>query len=249
MSLIIDKEQFNKFIEILPDLKNDECYFVSLSARNKYLTKEEREFYALGRTEMFARNIVRSKEDFEYVLSKLESSLQYKLTKSKQKIPEKALVVYVNINPSSMVKAYFNLMNEMNKELLDINMALQNGKIPNYSGIHFLDRKLMNCIQTSRSRKVFVDIDFDIKNDSIVKEFLNILCDNFIIFHTIKTKSGYHVLINLDSMKDKKFNLNQSVNDLNNIVKDLENGEVIINSNAMWPVPGTLQAGELVKFI
>ena len=195
MSLIKDKEQFNKFVEILPDLKNDEVYFISLSARNKYLTTEEREFYGLGRTEMFSRAIIRRKEDFEYTLSKLESSLQYKLTKTKQNIPEKALVVYININPSSMIKAYFALMNEMNKELHDITFALQNNKIPNYSGIHLLDRKLMNCIQRARSRKVFIDIDFDTQRFQICDTFLKVLTLRNVDHHRIKTKSGFHILI------------------------------------------------------
>ncbi len=247
--LIQDKSEFNKFINILPDLKNDEVYFISLSARNKYLNDEERKFYGLGRTEMFARNIIRRKEDFEYVLSKLESSLQFKLTKNKQKIPEKALVVYININPSSMIKAYFNLANEMNKELLDINMALQNGKQPNYSGIHLLDRKLMNCIQIARSRKILIDIDFDVKeDDDSIKDFVIDLSNRGIKYYVLKTKSGYHCLIDLASMKDKKFNLNFEVQKYHKSVC-LHNGEVIINTNGMIPVPGTLQAEELVKFI
>lgn len=247
--LIKDLNQFHKFINILPDLKNDEIYFVSLSCRNKYLTTEEREFYGLGRTEMFSRNIVRKKEDFEYTLSKLESTLQYKLTKTKCKIPEKALVIYVNINPSSMMKAYFTLMQEMNKEMHDIMFALQSNKQPNYSGIHLLDRKLMNCIQRARSRKVFIDIDFDIKdNFYIVNNLLTELSIRQILYFLIQTKSGYHVLIDLESMKDKKFNLNYEVQKCNQMTV-LHYGEVIINTNGMIPVPGTLQAGELVKII
>lgn len=250
MSLIQDREQFNNFIDILPDLQNDEVYFISLSARNKYLTKEEREFYGLGRTEMFARNIVRNKYDFEYVLSKLESALTYKLTKNKQKIPEKALVIYININPSSMIKAYFNLMQEMNKEMNDITIALQHDKQPNYSGIHLLDRKLMNCIQRARSRKVYIDIDFDISlaNVHLVATFESLLRKNSIDFNIIKTKSGYHVLIDLESMNNKKFNLNKIIIELNEEAKN-NGGEIIINSNGMVPFPGTLQAGELVKIL
>ncbi len=246
--LIQNKNEFNKFINILPDLQNDEVYFISLSARNKYLNEEERKFYGLGRTEMFSRNIIRRKEDFEYVLSKLESTLHYKLTKTKQNIPEKALVVYVNINPSSMIKAYFNLANEMNKELLDINMAMQHNKQPNYSGIHLLDRKLMNCIQTARSRKIFIDIDFDVKGDIPIKDFIITLANKEIKYYLIQTKSGYHCLIDLASMKDKKFNLNYEVQKCHQLVC-LHDGEVIINTNGMIPVPGTLQAGELVRFL
>ena len=194
MSLINDKEQFNKFIEILLDLQNDEVYFISLSARSKYLASEEREYYDLGRAEMFSRNIIRKKEDFEYTLEKLESSLQYKKTKNGHPIPEKCLVVYININPSSMLKAYNMLAQKMNKEWIDIAMALQNKKQPNYSGILYLDRKLMNCVQKSRSRKNFIDIDFDIKNNFyIVNSFMTELSIRQIKYHLIQTKSGYQL--------------------------------------------------------
>lgn len=48
--LIHNREEYNKFINILPDLKDDEVYFLSLSARNKYLTDAERTLFGLGRT-------------------------------------------------------------------------------------------------------------------------------------------------------------------------------------------------------
>ena len=213
------------------------------------MTEKERIHYGLGRTEMFSRNIIRNKDDTEYVLSKLESSLHYKLTKTKQRIPEKCLVVYININPSSMLKAYNMLAQEMNREWIDIAMALQNKKQPNYSGILYLDRKLMNCVQKSRSRKNFIDIDFDIKdNFYIVNSFMTELSIRQIKYYLIQTKSGYHVLIDLESMKDKKFNLNYEVQKNNQMVC-IHGGEVIFNKNQMIPLPGTLQAGKLVKFI
>ena len=55
--MIEDRKHFEKFISKLPTLRMDEVSFISLSARNKYLTNEERLTLGLGRTEMFGREI------------------------------------------------------------------------------------------------------------------------------------------------------------------------------------------------
>ena len=47
------------FDEVLKPLGPTEVFFLSLSARNKYLSEEKRDYYHLGRSEMFAKSIVR----------------------------------------------------------------------------------------------------------------------------------------------------------------------------------------------
>jgi lysophospholipase L1-like esterase len=89
MNLIKDREEFNKLISILPDLNKDEVYFISLSARNKYLTMDERKEYSLGQTEMFGREIAQSKEKlYDYTIKKLEATLSYKTTRNGKPIPD-----------------------------------------------------------------------------------------------------------------------------------------------------------------
>jgi len=118
--MIANKEQFDRFIDILPDLEKDEVYFVSLSARNKYLTEDERKEFSLGRTEMFSREIARDKSGLYYVMNKLKASLEYRRTKNGKEIPSKSLVVYANINPSSTIKAYQSFKQEMDKQIDNI---------------------------------------------------------------------------------------------------------------------------------
>jgi len=250
MDLIKDKEQFNKFIDILPDLQNDETFFISLSARNKYLTDEERNHYGLGRTEMFGRTIVKSKENFEFAMKKLEANLKYKTTKNGLAIPEKALVVYININPSSMIGAYRLFSQEMDKFFYDTYRASINNNDPtvNHDGFINMERKLMNAIQKSRSRKVYIDIDMDKVGINTVNWFAMYLDNEGIKYHIIKTQGGYHVLIKTDTIP-KGFNLGAIVFDANNEVEDEGNGgEVVFNSNQMVPCVGTLMAdGHLVE--
>lgn len=245
--MIIDKEQFNQFIKILPDLQNDEVYFVSLSARQKYLTLKEREFYALGRTEMFSREIVKSKKDFPYIMNKLLYSLEYKTTRNGKQIPEKALVTYINVNPSSTIEAFYQFRKEMNRYKNEINKALMGNKEPNYTGILNINRKLMNCIQKSRSRKYYIDIDFDIlpEDNDLLVDFQKYLITAKVKYHTIQTQGGYHVLIKKDTLNDK-IKLHEKLKEYKS---QLISGEVIINKNQMVPIPGTLQANKLVKLI
>ena len=247
MNLIQNKKQFEDFIDnFMPEFEKDEVYFISLSARNKYLTDEERIKYSLGRTEMFGREVAKSKEELKtYTIKKLEATLNYRTTNNGSKIPEHALVMYININPSSMIKAYFQFQKEMNRQIEEVFFANQNNKNPNYTFITRGQREFMNCIQKSSSRKYFIDIDCDSK-DIDIKNFIgNKLIDEKAIFHIVQTQGGYHFLIIKKSLEGRKI-------DLNRICKDAEAmgaKEVSINSNAMIPVPGTLQAGKEVKLI
>ena len=85
--MIKDFNEYNKFLEVLPELEKDEVYFVSISVRNKYLTSEERDYYCLGRTEIFARAIANSKEELTNVLTQvLPAKLLTKRTKNGKKI-------------------------------------------------------------------------------------------------------------------------------------------------------------------
>jgi len=107
--IISDINELEKFYnEVMPRLTKDEVYFVSLSARNKYLTKEEHDELQLGRTEMFSRSIVRN-DSFDRLvrtLRKYETADGSYVTKNGSNIPSKSVVCYFNINPSSALKAY-----------------------------------------------------------------------------------------------------------------------------------------------
>lgn len=248
--MIIDYEMYNKFLDILPELERDEVYFISLSARNKYLTKEERLEYSLGRTEMFSREIAQSKEELTHIIKNvLPAKLSYKTTNNGKLMPEKALVVYININPSSMIKAYQYFQKKMNKEVYEIFFAQVHEKESNYQGVLRAKRFLMNEVQKATSRRYFIDIDYDLQNDKYVNLFSGKLLQAGVKFSIIETQGGYHFLIIKDSLKNiGNFRLHELVKKHDIIAKEL-NGEVIFNNNQMVPIPGCLQAGKLVRII
>ena len=247
MSLIVDRKEFLKFREFMPELERDEVYFLSLSARNKYLNDLERQEFDLGRTEMFSRQIAFDKEGIELALNKMCADLKVRKTRNGSKIPEKCLVVYVNVHPSSTVKAYRRFSEQMDRHYEEAFLGVLNGSQATDMWIPFrrMNTSLMNHIQKSFSRKLMVDIDIDgedmVESSKLVNEVELFLGSHGIPRMVIKTQGGYHVLVASEHL-GKTVPLYQKLKELDN----LTTGEVKFNGNAMVPLPGTLQAGKLV---
>lgn len=242
MKLIYDEEQLEKFFNILKPLKTDEVYFISMSARKKYLTLDERKTYNLNRAEMFAHKLSRANE-FRFFLRScktLEVSEGGYTDQSGQHIlPQKCLVMYININPSSGKKALKEFYGKT-QEMIFSNSPDE------HKNFAKLDKLLYTCYQRNRGSKYFIDIDMDIKHlpDDIQKQILEkmitTLNDYEIKYHGIETKSGHHILLDRHTVKTNLKNITDSVQDL---IPEGKEGEVIINKNGMVPIPGTLQGG------
>jgi hypothetical protein len=249
--LVQDKNTLDRFVNLLPDLKEDEVFFLSCSARNKYLDEAERLEYKLQRTEMFSREVARDKEGIYKALQRMEVSLQYRKTGNGKDIPEKCIVVYMNINPSSMIKSYLDFQNRINKEMEQIVMSFKNGNQPNYERMLRLPQQLNNSIQVSQSRKYFIDIDVDLYDNKYKSQLVNIIRefvgDNAFVekLNFIDTKSGIHLLIKKEDIP-LKYNLMSLVERIRafNPVKEAE-----FNKNNMIPMPGTHQANHTVRFM
>lgn len=248
--LLYSETELQEFIKLLPQLEKDELWFVSLSARNKYLNEEEREFYHLGRTEMFSREFIYETylENFKYVLTMLEAQLTYRRTKSNQLFPEKAMITYFNLNPSSGISAYLDFQKEMNKELGDLVNGLEknNDNERIYSRFKKCQSILKSSFQTEISRKIFLDVDFDTLDYAYVNDFTSFCDDNNIKYFVVSTKSGFHVCLKKETVK---CNFMKILSALDTSVKSKGKGEVILNSNLMIPLPGTLQGGHEVLIL
>ena len=244
-NFIYDEAEVDKFFSLLSPLKTDEVYFISLSARNKYLGKEEREFYSLVRTEMFARRLVRQDRHIKSIRT-LETNDGSYLTKNGKNIPAKCIIVYANINPSSGIKAYKMFQDTT---MNDVFQSIDNPDI--MKNFNKLDVKLMNAFQKATGTRTLIDIDFDIPEEGkdILDIFLSYMKAGKVEYHVIKTHSGYHVLLNKNTIN---FNYTKHVQEANDQAQDIygtDHVEVVVNKNAMVPVPGTLQGGHKVKII
>jgi len=119
------------------------------------------------------------------------------------------------------------------------------------SNFNNLDTQLMNCYQKCKGTRTLIDIDFDIPEDGefIPEGWLVDMRANNAKCHVIKTRSGYHVLIEKESLKFNYVALTKIANDTAQSLFDKEHVEVEVNKNAMVPIPGTMQAGFKVCFL
>lgn len=245
--LIWSEEQVLNFVSILKPLTGDEAYFLSLSARNKYLSDEERKALDLGRTEMFARKLVKQdlvgglSTDFVFLrtLKTMEVAEGGYTSRSGKVLPSKCMVAYANINPTSGFKALRMFTETTTKMLFDTCTDPES-----ILRINSLDTILMNCYQKVRSTKYLIDVDFDIPDEGtpLVSRFCKVMSENGVEYHVIKTKSGFHVLLKRDTLK---FNYTKAVAAANEEAGKTfgeEHVEVVINTNEMVPIPGTIQA-------
>lgn len=225
---------------------------MSLSARNKYLTDEERQHYSIGSAEMFCRRVAHSRDEIKDVLNNMSIEFPKYKTRNGMAMPQKALVTYFNIHPASLVKAYESFSEQMNRHCANIiSVGIKSGS-PNkelFNPFRKMQTTLMSSIQKSRSRRLYVDIDVDIdssesKTRSDIENELSTFFDGHgIDHHRILTHGGFHVLVKRESLS-KKVPLHKLINDLDG---SITNGEVKFNKNAMVPLPGTTQAGHLVQ--
>ena len=240
-SLIHDEAQFDAFLDWLPEPGADERFFLSLSARSKYLNDAEREAFDLGRTEMFSRVTAHDKPGIKYALQKMQASLLYRRTRNGSEIPAKSLVVYINLDPSSMVQACQQFMLQVQKAMADNLRALQQGRTPDFHVFQSAERQLLNAIQKAHGRKRMLDIDIDTHDPEILDNLIGFI--ETTPYGLIKTRGGYHLLLDQAFWTAKK-NIHAKCQELS----ELANAEVCINPNRMVPLPGTLQGGVPVTF-
>jgi len=246
---------------VLPPLKETEVYFVSLSARNKYLTDIEKEELDLGRTEMFCKSIIRKNEwnRFLRTIRKFECHKEGYTTRTGASIPEKAIVCYININPSSTprtIQTFKQVMAEYDTELISIALGDRQNTSNIAQRLNKIDNNLYTCFQNSGGIKHWIDIDMDVNKE--YKPF-NRVSSVFLLekgitnFHWIDTKSGYHLLIKRDELKFNPqiicdYFINDYVHSLPTKCFDTK-FEIVLNKNYMIPLPGTFQGGYPVTIL
>lgn len=239
---IHDEAEITKFFEIiLPPLNEKEVYFISLSARNKQLTEVEREFYSLGRTEMFERKVIREHDLMKFMrtLHKFEVTEGAYTGRTGLALPSKCLILYININPCDMLKAYRTFNDEMNENIY--NLLSKQGSAPEF--FKRQDRLLYNNIQRAKGTKYYIDLDIDFqagekKDFKFITDICIMFKDRGVEYFVVETKGGTHILLKRSTLH---YNYNDTLEHIRNIMP-AEVKEIEINHNEMIPVPGTLQA-------
>lgn len=212
--IIASYPELNSFISnILPDLQPNECFYVCLFARNKYCPE-------LTHIKADKAQLKRFTTTKEFLIQKLQQ-LECPLGAYKQKefpVPQHALAVYISINPRSYIKA-------AHKSL--ITLATLIGKGADGYNPH---QHVLSDIQQSCSRKIYSDFDIDGP--------LNIPLSSGVGLYApliLKTKSGYHVLIQ-HSLIPEEYK-NSWYQDVVRTLKPDKAGDQLI------PIPGCFQGG------
>lgn len=244
-TFIHDEKELLRFFDILPDLKDFEVFFCSLSCRKKYLTEEEREILHITRAEMFDRKLIREKNwnRFLRTIRKYETIEGSYLSKNGLPVPQHSLTVYFNINPSNSLKS----LKEFNQKISDWQFEMfVNGSSSFKGKFNKLDIEIMNCFQRNRGTKNWIDIDFDVpKTFDAPKEMKEFLKGKNLRYFWIDTKSGYHLLVDRRGLR---FNPEEICIEGRRLSGE-DAKEIVVNKNEMIPLPGTLQGGYPVRVL
>ena len=172
--IIADEKMLQEFIDWLPDLQENEKYYLSLFARKKY-SDDPRMKSDKSQLKRFTSN----KENLINKIRQLE--IPVGLWKLKDiDAPQDSLALYISVNPRCMKKA----TEMMGKKCWDL-MQSQN---------YNLHAEALSCIQKSKSRTCYMDFDIDDKSIKIEEEWLTKeIGENS--YSIIETRGGYHLLI------------------------------------------------------
>ena len=261
-SLIWSEEELTKFYnEIFQPLELNEVQFISLSARNKYLSEEQKQEIRLGGTQMLFKTVLReyNLRKFMAKVHQIDESSKYYYSLNDKEIPRECLCYYANINPSDTLKAtkeFKQLLDEYDEETVRVAMSEKRDvtKFENimrrYTNLH---NNLLTCYQNSRSRRVWVDFDLDFididKKDmaSDIIFLMNIFVNRWDSVHIIDTRGGIHFLCKVSDF-NKEFNTNTILKALTDELGSLCK-EIVLNKNEMIPIPGTYQGGYPVTMV
>jgi hypothetical protein len=234
-TIITDEKLFFDFIEWLPELQDNECYYLCLFARSKYVknTDGTNKFPHIKTDKNQLKRFTVSRKSYIYdKIRQLEVSVGAYKTKNNADVPQEALALYITPNPRNQKQAMFHLM----RRLIDI----QQCQAINYN-IH---AEALSDIQKSCSRKVFFDFDIDCDNaEELVKSKLDFNKINRDCVNLLKTRGGLHILIELQKISDE-FKKSWYLYMTQNFDSD-------IRGDNMIPFQGTYQGGftpYLLKF-
>lgn len=263
--LVADESQIREFYEkVLAPLQEDESYFFALSARHKKLTEEERKEYLLGRTEMFGKQFVRLDNEghtIDHIISaiyKYECNKKAYLTKNGKTYPDKTLVLYGSINPSSDSECVAESMKYAIQVLTEMMMAAKKGSMSgisdNISKFARTHAKTKENHPRLPSRKVFMDFDADIAipnelEHEFFEEIKKRLTEKLKYTPTIiRTAGGFHTIVKKEYIK---FNPTELVEIIDDVASGygIVSSEIKKNDNNMVPIPGTYQYGVPVYMI
>lgn len=218
--IIRDENAFRQFIDWLPELNENEKYYVSLFARKKYSEQIKADKANLKR---FATD----KERLFEKVRQLECAQGSYFSKDVP-VPNDSIALYISINPRSTVTASFQTIVALTQSIQAKHQQLN----PN--------SEAMTQLHKSPARKCFVVFDVDRKHDIelTIQTTRKIVGQDAPTF--LETRGGVHVLI-----EAAKIDANNKhwYSELHREIAPDQTGDLLI------PVPGSSQGGFVPRFI
>ena len=236
-NFLLDEDELKKFHStILPDLGQDEVFYLMLGARNKYLTEEEKGIYNMNGSDMIKRVTVRSNK-YEELRDKV---LDFCVPKGRYKdknglaLPEHSFTLYITPNARDVKRASVSVVQKITEALLNPNTPLK------------LENMMLSEIHKYSTNKVYMDFDVDPKG----KDDLNYILEEIYKelgnskYHVVKTRSGAHVLLEKSTIDPKvKNTFYKYISGMRHRL--ILEGDVEVKGDTMLPVPGCAQGGKM----
>ncbi|WP_196893702.1 hypothetical protein [Aureivirga marina] len=224
--IIADEKELINFINWLPELEENEKYYISLFSRKKYCDEVLK---SSDKTQL--RRFVSNKEMLFHKIKQLEIPYGAWKLKSGEDVPQESLALYITVNPRNMKKA----TEMLGRKCWDL-MKSENFNV---------HAEALSCIQKSKSRSCFIDFDIDDKNIDLDKNWLNqeIGENNYTI---LETRGGFHLLIQPEKASVYRKENFGNKNWFQQIQKKFP---VDQSGDQLIPVPGTFQGGFIPKFV
>lgn len=226
--IIADENELNHFMALLPNPTPDECYYIGLLARNKWIRESTLQGIS---SQIQLKRFTSDKGRLSDKLRQLECSLGAYRDKG-HPIPQEALGVYISVNPRSYRKAGLRLIRDIAEQV----------EKENQFNPHQL---ALSNLQTTASRRPFFDIDIDLvegENRKDIMVFVREAVGEAVTF--VHTRGGLHALI-----ETAKLNPEQAKTWYNAIARQtlFKSGFDMIGDN-LTPLPGCVQGG-FVPFV
>lgn len=238
IKLINDEMELKNFISLLPELKDEESYYLTLLSRVKYHKGGN-----IIPNKYGVKRFMSNKPNLINKIKELQLEGNYYYNNSDEEIPEDSLCLYINLNPRSNSLATKELTLELVRE------AYEGHNIRKKRSSNPLVSKCMNLLSTSISRTIHLGFDFDTDESTNKKELLGDLrCKlSYIInddsYYIVETKGGFHLVIIPSKINNKLTKTKSWYNKIISINKLDVKGDMLL------PIPGCYQGGFIPKVI
>jgi hypothetical protein len=180
--IIIEESLLNSFIQWLPEVRQNEIYYVALFARKKYCADAS----AIKSDKVQCKRFTAKPHHLVSKIRQLECPVG-SYTVGSSIVPQEALALYISVNPRDMLLATKNGLIQFAQLITQ-----------DYNGYN-PHQEIMSEIHKACSRKVWFDFDFDNVDLDVtlvkVSQAVNMEC-----VRVLKTRSGFHVLLELQKI-------------------------------------------------